>query len=75
MGNHHSGLLSDEPANQFKYSNLALSGYDILHPLGEGTYGKVRVARQRLDNKIYAIKYVDKRHGTLLLFIEIPEQF
>lgn len=44
-------------------SFLKLSGYDILKPLGEGSYGKVRVVRQKKDGSFYAMKYVDKRHG------------
>lgn len=44
-------------------SPLTLNGYDILKPLGEGSYGKVRVVRQKDNGRYYALKYVDKRHS------------
>lgn len=53
-----SGALHDEDG-----PHLSLSGYDIMKPLGEGSYGKVRIVRQRTTGKYYALKYVDKRHG------------
>lgn len=68
MGNQHSGLSLDESISQFNYNNLALSGYQIMKSLGEGSYGKVRVAKQRSSGKYYAIKYIDKRHGMYFLF-------
>lgn len=71
MGNQHSNLrsatTSTVPVYEEKNHEFSLHGYDIMKPLGEGSYGKVRVVRQKKDGKYYALKYVDKRHGKFFI--------
>lgn len=70
MGNQQSNTASTGAmASRSPFGNddddksyLTLTGYDIMKPLGEGSYGKVRIVRQKKNGKYYALKYVDKRH-------------
>lgn len=59
-GTHIAGYQSGDTLEDESY--LSLGGYDIMKPLGEGSYGKVRVVRQKGSGQFYALKYVDKKH-------------
>lgn len=54
--------------------NLLLDGYSLLLKLGEGSYGRVIMVRQKKTQKYYALKYVDKRHAPLVLKTIIEER-
>lgn len=55
-------------------SNLLLDGYSLLLKLGEGSYGRVIMVRQKKTQKYYAMKYVDKRHSPAVLKTIIEER-
>ena len=50
-----------------KNENLCLEGYTLMHQLGEGSYGRVRMVRQKATKKYLALKYIDKRHIPVVL--------
>lgn len=57
-----------------KNENLCLEGYTLMHQLGEGSYGRVRMVRQKATNKYLALKYIDKRHIPVVLKTIVEER-
>lgn len=50
---------------------LTIQDFEIQGVLGEGSYGKVYCAIQKIDKKAYAIKVLDKYHIMKVLCIFI----
>jgi serine/threonine protein kinase len=48
--------------NSQKKQKLTIQDFEIQGVLGEGSYGKVYCAIQKIDKKPYAIKVLDKYH-------------
>ena len=44
----------------FSESNKALGNYEMIKVIGRGTYGKVLLVKNKLDNSIYALKILNK---------------
>ena len=42
--------------------DVSLKDFELSGVLGQGSFGKVFVAKKRDDNKVYAIKVLDKYH-------------
>ena len=38
-----------------------MENYHILHPIGEGSFGKVFKARKKQSGQIVALKFISKR--------------
>lgn len=54
--------------------NLSLDGYRLLKKLGEGSYGRVIMVKQKKSGSLYALKYVDKRHTPAVLKTIVEER-
>lgn len=79
MGQKQSQLKADRPPAyqpaDFTSSNiLSLKRYEVLKQLGEGSYGSVRMIRERAANQLYALKYIDKRHSAHVLQTILQER-
>ncbi|KAI8821293.1 kinase-like domain-containing protein, partial [Fimicolochytrium jonesii] len=64
---YNSSLTTSTPADLLKELSAttlsSIGGYTLTRTLGEGTFGKVKLARHRLTNTLVAIKIVDKIHA------------
>ena len=57
-------LPSDKPLvtkGNWLTNRLVVNNYIILHSLGKGSYGEVRLSRKKDSNELYAVKIVNKR--------------
>ena len=59
-GNYNEGEIKYDQKYQLKnFYKLTSKGKDII--LGAGTFGQIFLAQNRIDNKYYAIKHMDKK--------------
>ena len=59
-GNYNEGEIKYDQKYQLKnFYKLTTKGKDII--LGAGTFGQIFLAQNRIDNKYYAIKHMDKK--------------
>lgn len=67
-------LLAYQPVDITSSNILSLKRYEVLKKLGEGSYGSVRMIRERAANQLYALKYIDKRHSAPVLQTILQER-
>ena len=47
-------------SNNQKINRLKLSNYELLRTIGKGSFGKVKLAKEKLTNRYLAIKILEK---------------
>ena len=53
-------LKSDKSSNNYKKSSTIIGNYEIIKTIGEGTFGKVKLAKNIPSNELVAIKILEK---------------
>jgi serine/threonine protein kinase len=52
-------LKSDKSSNNYKKSSTIIGNYEIIKTIGEGTFGKVKLAKNIPSNELVAIKILE----------------